>query len=101
MQKEIKNGAKKSVDWRKKGGVTVVKPLDFNCNSCTVSAAIGALEGQFYQKTKRLVSFSEKYIIDCNIKTPDLCEEGASLKKRNFFALKLIKKNLKPNFLNV
>jgi cathepsin L len=53
-----------SLDWREKGAVTPVKDQG-HCGSCYAFCSTGALEGQLWRDSGKLISLSEQNIMDC------------------------------------
>jgi len=64
-----------SFDWRSKGALTPVKNQG-QCGSCWTFSTTGLLEGFNFVNKKKLVSFSEQQIVDCDKDTNQGCEGG-------------------------
>ncbi|KAL5267683.1 hypothetical protein ACHWQZ_G004657 [Mnemiopsis leidyi] len=61
------SAAPSSIDWKTKGAVTGILMQTRQCpmNSYAI-AALGAVTGQWYQKSGRRIAFSEQQVVDCS-----------------------------------
>ncbi|CAO1331060.1 unnamed protein product [Diamesa serratosioi] len=76
--KEHSAEAPDEIDWRLKGAVTNVKN-QLPCGSCWAFAAAGALEGQYFKKTGKLISLSAQNLVDCSTWIGNIGCDGGSL----------------------
>ncbi|KAL3627511.1 hypothetical protein CASFOL_028874 [Castilleja foliolosa] len=74
MYKDV-NALPESVDWRKSGSVTRVKNQG-QCGSCWAFSAVAAVEGINQIRTKKITSFSEQQLIDCDTAYDGGCVGG-------------------------
>ena len=63
------------LDYRKKGYVTPAGNQK-SCGACWAFASVGAVEGQYFKKEKKLKRFSVQELVDCTYKKHNGCRGG-------------------------
>lgn len=69
------SNAPASIDWVVKGGVTPVKDQG-QCGSCWSFSTTGSMEGAYFVKNGKLISFSEQELVDCSSPLNHGCNGG-------------------------
>ena len=64
-----------SVDWATTDAVTPVKNQE-SCGSCWAFSTTGGMEGAYYAKNKKAISFSEQQLVSCDTKSDQGCNGG-------------------------
>ncbi|CAH1389724.1 unnamed protein product [Nezara viridula] len=67
FNEQITSVVPESMNWTMKGAVTPVKEQK-SCGACWAFSATGAIEGQIFKKTGKLIPLSAQHLLDCSSK---------------------------------
>ncbi|XP_052584902.1 cathepsin M-like [Peromyscus californicus insignis] len=65
VQKHLAGDVPNFLNWKKRGYVTTVRRQS-DCNACWAISVAGAIEGQIFRKTGKLIPLSVQNLVDCS-----------------------------------